>query len=387
MVLQPHRCRMSESRSSLVATIVRVAMLTFRVFACCVCFGCGMGWLSGRRFVLLIVCASLMPCAANGGSNVVDIFNVTSGAWSTAALSVARVNLAATSLPNVGVAIFAGGYSTCCHADFSRVCVLCLFWLGNRMVEWAGVGLLFACASLMPCAASSVYSNAVDIFNVTSGAWSTAALSVARSGLAAASLPNVGVAIFAGGSSTCCHADFSCVCVLCLFWLWNGMVEWAGVGLLLACASLMPCAVDGSGSWSNAVDIFNVTSGAWSTAALSIARTELAATSLPDLGVAIFAGGSSTCCHADFSCVCVLCLFWLWNGMVEWAEVRFADCVCKSHALRSKRGLQRCGHLQRDVWSLEHCCSQRSSNWSCSRIAAECRSRDLRWRLEYVLPC
>jgi hypothetical protein len=43
------------------------------------------------------------------------------GAWSTAALSQARGHLAATSLPNAGVAIFAGGDSTCC-------CV-CLSWL------------------------------------------------------------------------------------------------------------------------------------------------------------------------------------------------------------------------------------------------------------------
>ena len=78
-----------------------------------------------------------------------------------------------------------------------------LFWLGNRMVEWAEVGLLIACASLTPRADGNSTSNAVDIFNVTSGAWSTAALSVARAALAATSLPNVGVAIFAGGFSTC----------------------------------------------------------------------------------------------------------------------------------------------------------------------------------------
>jgi hypothetical protein len=45
----------------------------------------------------------------SGPSNVVDIFNVRSGAWTTAALSAARYNLAATSLPNDGLAIFAGG--------------------------------------------------------------------------------------------------------------------------------------------------------------------------------------------------------------------------------------------------------------------------------------
>jgi hypothetical protein len=58
----------------------------------------------------------LMPCAgSDGSSKVVDIFNVAAGTWSTAALSQARGYLAATSLPNVGVAIFAGGYfGMCC---------------------------------------------------------------------------------------------------------------------------------------------------------------------------------------------------------------------------------------------------------------------------------
>ncbi len=45
-------------------------------------------------------------------SNAVDIFNATSGLWTTAALSVARWYLAATSLPNQGLAIFAGGQAS-----------------------------------------------------------------------------------------------------------------------------------------------------------------------------------------------------------------------------------------------------------------------------------
>jgi hypothetical protein len=71
---------------------------------------------------VLMSCASIMPCAVDGGgfSNVVDIFNVTAGTWSTAALSQPRYNLAATSLPNAGVAIFAGGVSKCC------CCCICL---------------------------------------------------------------------------------------------------------------------------------------------------------------------------------------------------------------------------------------------------------------------
>jgi hypothetical protein len=49
-----------------------------------------------------------MRFTAGGHSNVVDLYNSASGTWSTAQLSVARSNLAATSVGNV--AIFAGGY-------------------------------------------------------------------------------------------------------------------------------------------------------------------------------------------------------------------------------------------------------------------------------------
>ncbi len=69
---------------------------------------------------MFATCACLMPCAAdtNGYSSVVDIFNVRAGTWSTAALSQARGYLAATSLPDAGVAIFAGGLCTSCDGLF-----------------------------------------------------------------------------------------------------------------------------------------------------------------------------------------------------------------------------------------------------------------------------
>jgi hypothetical protein len=50
--------------------------------------------------------------AGDAPVNAVDIFNATSGVWSTAALSVARQYLTATSLPNYGLAFFAGGAGT-----------------------------------------------------------------------------------------------------------------------------------------------------------------------------------------------------------------------------------------------------------------------------------
>jgi hypothetical protein len=123
-------------------------------------------------------------------------------------------------------------------------------------------------ASLIPCAAQDGYSNVVDIFDGGSGRWSTAALSVARGYLAATSLPNQGVAIFAGGTG-----------------------------------------------YVNAVDIFNVVSGTWRTAALSVHRYWLAATSLPDLGVAIFAGGTSTFGHVYFrTFACCVARVWEWDA-------------------------------------------------------------------------
>ena len=72
-----------------------------------------------------------------------------------------------------------------------------------------------------------------------------------------------------------------------------------GVAVFATCACLMPCAV-GNNVYSSVVDIFNVRAGTWSTAALIQARGYLAATSLPDAGVAIFAGGHSTSCDILF---------------------------------------------------------------------------------------
>jgi hypothetical protein len=57
--------------------------------------------------------SSLMRAAADGSldsvSDVVDVYNGATGAWTTAQLSVARTMLAAASVGNV--ALFAGGHS------------------------------------------------------------------------------------------------------------------------------------------------------------------------------------------------------------------------------------------------------------------------------------
>jgi hypothetical protein len=58
----------------------------------------------------------------SNASNVVDVFNVSSNLWSTAALSVPRISPASVSLPHQGLAIFAGGWL---GAGFCDLC-LCL---------------------------------------------------------------------------------------------------------------------------------------------------------------------------------------------------------------------------------------------------------------------
>jgi hypothetical protein len=92
--------------------------------------------------------------SATGPSDRVDIYNVTSGSWTTAALSVPHCELAATSSGNL---IFFGG-------------------------GWDGRTTCY---------------NQVDIYNVTDGSWSTASLSQARYGLAATSVRNL--VLFGGG--------------------------------------------------------------------------------------------------------------------------------------------------------------------------------------------
>ncbi len=83
----------------------------------------------GRSVVCKARCEVSLLCAGTGGySKTVDIFNATTGVWSTANLSEARWNLVATSLPNQGLAIFAGGVSTSC--DF--YCDDCMEGYGVR---------------------------------------------------------------------------------------------------------------------------------------------------------------------------------------------------------------------------------------------------------------
>jgi hypothetical protein len=84
-----------------------------------------------------------MGVTADGASNAVDLYNITSGTWSTAQLSVRRVHLDATSVGNV--AIFAGGWSSNCS--------LTLFVAGLLLFGLMSVGdaVTFVCLRRATC--------------------------------------------------------------------------------------------------------------------------------------------------------------------------------------------------------------------------------------------
>jgi hypothetical protein len=99
---------------------------------------------SGLSAVVFTTRACLMPCVAadiqGGYSSVVDILNVTSGTWSTAALSQARADLAAASLPNASIVIFSGGRCTSCDY-YARCCRMGMSVRGMR--EWVECGCVY----------------------------------------------------------------------------------------------------------------------------------------------------------------------------------------------------------------------------------------------------
>ncbi len=149
------------------------------------------------------------------------------------------------------------------------------------------------------------------------------------------------------------------------------------------CAGLRYCP-------SNVVDIFSATAGTWSTAALSEGRFFLEAASLPDQGLAIFAGGAST----YRGVYCSGCReAWIVRG--PWCRgYSFVGTVCcvehalMFHASRSRRQrrhdsmdtFQSCRYLQCGRGNLERSKSQRGSTLSCSHVTAELRTRVLRRR-------
>lgn len=192
---------------------------------------------------------------------LVHIYDTTNDAWSTEALSVPRIEMAAVGTATH--AYFAGGEET---SGFTASDVVDVYELATgawsttslsvarSRLAGAAVGdrVLFAGGWLGPVAPS--YSDVVDVLDTSTGTWSTATLSQPRAGLAAAGAG--GRALFAGGSYA--HTPQQLL--------------------------------------TDRVDVFDLASGTWSVDALSEARSTLGATTVGSrmFFVGGYVGSSST---------------------------------------------------------------------------------------------
>jgi hypothetical protein len=163
--------------------------------------------------------------------STVDIFDTTTQKWSTAQLSVPRFSIAAVS-DSIKV-LFAGGFQ-------------------------------------LP---SGVYQSVVDIYDIQTGVWTKANLSLAREAIATAVVGNL--AIFAGGYGASSTTD-----VVDIYnfstnkWSKDKLSQARGFASATTIGSKVIIAggITSLNNPTNRVDIFDTTTGIWTTASLSVPR-------------------------------------------------------------------------------------------------------------------
>ena len=210
-----------------------------------------------------------------GGSEV-DIYNTSTGSWSTASLSQARYDAAGASGGNK--LVFAGG-GTAVHVGTNVVDIYNAqtnVWStatlsqarGDMATLTVGEQMLFAGGDTQPYASTAT--NRVDIYNTTSGSWTTATLSKARDSLGVATAN--GYAFFAGGYVSGVGPTNIVDVYNSTAGTWSTMTLSSSRYSLLGASALdevfFAAGYDKSNIWSSTVDIFNTTTGKWSTTSL-----------------------------------------------------------------------------------------------------------------------
>jgi predicted Ser/Thr protein kinase len=235
-------------------------------------------------------------------SDRVDIFNVTSGSWKTATLSIPCSVTTATSSGNL---IFFGGDRNKRLGYCNRVDIYNISNATWRTATLSQPRLNFVVTSvrnLVLFAGGFVYptgpSNVIDIYNVTNDTWTNATLSVGRYFFPATSVDNRYVLLAGGwvyGSKVTNVVDI--FDSLHGKWLTATLSKARGD---LSATSLGNLAFLGGGnngsSPFNVVDIFNSSTLTWSTATLSQARYYIAAASVGD--IVAFGGGWTGSAHS-----------------------------------------------------------------------------------------
>ena len=178
----------------------------------------GMTAVSGGNKILFAggYAASTVPGGSGQLSSRVDIYDITTQKWTVAALSQAVAGIKAITLGNK--IFFAGGdISAAFSSSVDIYDVVTNSWtkaeltLARRSLSIAVAGnkVLFAGGYYQVTTFSDfVFSNWVDIYDASTGSWSTATLSQARSDLTATTVGNK--IYFAGGTDLWNPNDYDC---------------------------------------------------------------------------------------------------------------------------------------------------------------------------------
>ncbi len=171
-----------------------------------------------RRWMTVAAAGNKMFFAGGQGlgayaSQTVDIYDFTTGGWSSTQLSLPRFGLSAIAAGNK--IYFAGGHTVDAFTTTSRIDIYDLVsnsWSIAELSEprmdiavaTVGNKILFAGGDSYGSSGNTV-TDKVDIYDTYTNTWSTATLSVARSYISATVVANK--VFFAGGSSPCFDAS------------------------------------------------------------------------------------------------------------------------------------------------------------------------------------
>jgi hypothetical protein len=225
--------------------------------------------------------------------DTVDIYDESTGSWTTAKLSAARYDIAAVTVGDL--AIFAGG-----NSYYHRNAVADIY--NGRTGQWSTAPLSQARSALISATVGhtvlfaggdyNAYARTVDVFDVDAGTWSTSTLPTSALRLRMAAASTGTRALFAGGNVVASYSNAVDI--------YDGATKtWSTATLSQPRAGITAAAANHqaifASGWNGAanVDIYNGDTGQWSSTQLSTVRVYPSATVVGD--TALFAGGE----HAD----------------------------------------------------------------------------------------
>jgi len=212
---------------------------------------------------------------SQGFLNVVEIFNVENNSWYLANISTHRSNIAATSLDNYGIVFFAGGDTKYTYFDTIDIYnVETTAWSAEKLssprtklaatsIEKEGIVFFAGGKNFNGCHST------IDIYNYVTKKWSMYQLSEPRFALSAVALQKLEIVFFAGGFNSFCNQTF--------------IIKDYTNNIHTYC-----------GGPSNTVDIYFNKLNKWVIGNLTVARYDMAATTLENRGLVFFAGGCSS---------------------------------------------------------------------------------------------